>query len=187
MVRTAAAAAVAAFVFVGLYAGHQVGDHVLPSDAVMRAKAIPGDDQLAAGASPWTGWAACARHVAIYTLAQAVALTVVVVVAPLSLCGGLAALLISASTHAVIDRRWIVAAIVRAKRCADWAEGPYLIDQSLHYAALFAAAVCATAVTTAAGVATTATLGIALIAVALAIERRLAATAADRTGDPHRL
>ena len=185
--RTAEQAATVACVFVGLYAGHQVGDHTVDSDAVMSAKAIPSDDRLAAGTSPWTGWGACLHHVAVYTLAQAVALVVVFVLAPMSLYGGFTALLISAFSHAIIDRRWIVAAIVRAKRCTDWPEAPYLIDQSLHYGALFTAAACATAVTTAAGVAGTAALGIASIALALALERRLAASAADRIGDPHRL
>ncbi len=180
-------AAIAACVYVALFAGHQLGDHAVTRDAAMQGKGIPDDDRLAAGMDPWTGWRACAEHVTTYTLVQAVPLVVVFVVAPLSLAGAVAALLVSAFSHAVIDRRWIVAAIIRAKRCTEWRAGPYLIDQSLHYGALFGAAVCATAVTTAIGVAGILGGGIASIAAALAVERRLAHTAANRIGDPYRL
>lgn len=58
---------------------------------------------------------------------QAVALLLVALVAPLTLHGAVAALAISGSTHAVIDRRWIVRAIIRAKGCHNWPEAPYLI------------------------------------------------------------
>ncbi len=43
--------------------------------------------------------------------------------------------------RAVIDRRWMVQAIIRAKQGHDWPDGPYLIDQSLHHGVLLAAAV----------------------------------------------
>src|SRR5690242_19908824 len=100
-------ATVTACVFAALYAGHEIGDHVVQSDTVMRAKAIPSNDRLAAGANPWTGWAACTHHITTYTLTQAAAVALISVVAPVSLTGVLAARLASASTHAVIDRRWL--------------------------------------------------------------------------------
>jgi hypothetical protein len=109
------------------------------------------------------------------------------VVAPLTLPGAVAALVTSGSTHAVIDRRWLVQVIVRTKRCADWSNGPYLIDQSLHCGVLLVAAVLAATVSTTAGAAATTAVAASVIAVALAVERRWARSAADRVGDPHRL
>ncbi len=179
-------AAIAACVFAALFAGHQLGDHPIQRKSAMLAKGTPDDTRLADGTHPWTGWRACGQHVATYTLTQAATLVLVSVVAPLTVTGGLAALAVSASTHAVIDRRWIVHAIIRAKQCQDWPEGPYLIDQSLHHGALLVAAVLAAAVTTASTLAIVAAACGALVAAALAIERRRARSAADRIGDPHR-
>jgi hypothetical protein len=181
-------AAIAACVYAALTAGHHLGDHPVQPNSVAQAKGTPEDDRLAAGAHPWTGWGACARHVATYTLTQALALAVVRVVAPLTLAGVLAALAVSASTHAVIDRRWIVRAIIRVKQCQGcWPDGPYLIDQSLHHGVLLVAAVLGAAVTTAAGVAATTASSVGLVAGALAIERRRARSAPARIGDPFRL
>lgn len=184
---SAASAVVTACVFAALFAGHQIGDHVVASDTVMQAKAIPSNDRLAAGANPWTGWAACAYHVATYTATQAVAILLVSLAAPLRLAGVLAALVVSASTHAVIDRRWPVTLVIHAKKCTDWSNGPYLLDQALHYGALLAAAVLAAAVTSVPALAATTTAAAALVAVALALERWWARTAPQRTGDPNRL
>jgi hypothetical protein len=186
MVSTTAGA-ITASVFVALYAGHQIGDHIVQSDTVMQAKAIPSNDRLAAGANPWTGWAACARHVASYTATQAAAVLLVSLVAPLRLAGVLAALVTSAATHAVIDRRWVVAYVIRAKKCTDWSDGPYLLDQALHYGALLVAAVLAATITTTGAVVATTTAALALVAVALCLERWWARTAARRIGDPTRL
>lgn len=186
MVSTTAAT-VATCVFIALYAGHQIGDHVVQSDTVMQAKAIPSNDRLAAGANPWTGWAACTHHVSTYTLTQAAAIALICLVAPLGLTGVLAALLASASTHAVIDRRWLVALVIRAKKCTDWPNGPYLLDQALHYGALLVAAVLAATVTTVAALAATTATAAALVAAALAMERWWARTAPRRVGDPYRL
>jgi hypothetical protein len=183
---TADPAGTAAWVYAALTAGHWIGDHVITRDAAMSAKALPTGDRLAAGVHPWTGWRACAEHVAGYGLAQAVALGVASVAAPLTFTGGLVALIISASTHAVIDRRWIVQAIIRAKRCQDWTQGPYLIDQALHYAVLLVAATLAARVHGASAVAVAAAAGVALVAAAMAIERRSAGTAATGVGDPTR-
>lgn len=170
---TATTAAVAAAVFVALYAGHQVGDHAVQSNAEAAAKGAPTGARLAAGSHPWQGWAACLRHVASYTATQAAALAVVAVVAPVTLSGAGAGLAISASTHAVVDRRWIVRLLIRAKRCQDWREAPYLLDQSLHAGALLVAAVAA-AVATGVGAAVVLGLSAGLVGAALAAERRIA-------------
>lgn len=61
---TATSAAVAAAAYIALLSGHQLGDHPIQSNADAAAKGHPGDDQLARGAHPWTGWTACWRHVA---------------------------------------------------------------------------------------------------------------------------
>lgn len=99
--------------------------------------------RVAVGAHPRTGWTACAWHSATTVLTQACALTVACLIAPLPA----AAVRISAVSHAVIDRRWIVQAIVRAKHCYDWVEGPYLSGQSLHHCAHVAIAVGAVKLT----------------------------------------
>lgn len=105
-VSNATAAAFAAVMFAALYAGHQVGDHVVQSNTVAAAKSVPDPDALAAGVPPWTGWSACLRHVAGYAATQAAALALVYVVAPLEIISTATALVVSVSTHAVIDRRW---------------------------------------------------------------------------------
>lgn len=171
---TAATAAVAAATFVALYAGHQIGDHVVQTATTAAAKGAPTADRLAAGAHPWAGWGACLRHVTTYTIAQVVALGLVGVVAPLGVPGAVAALAVSASTHAVIDRRWLVRLLIRAKGCQDWHEGPYLLDQSLHAGALLVAAVLAAAVTTMSGAAAVVAAGAVLVGAALLAEKRLA-------------
>jgi len=184
---TTETAAVAASAFIGLWVGHQLGDHPIQRNADMQAKAAPDDFQIAAGTHPWSGWAACLRHVATYGLAQVATLALVSLVAPLTLVGALTALLISTSTHAVIDRRWIVRAILRAKQALDWPDGPYHVGEALHDAMLLVAAVLATIVTTAAELAVVSVAGLALIAGGLAIERVRARSAPTRMGDPTRL
>jgi hypothetical protein len=174
---TVATAAVTAVAFAALYAGHQVGDHVVQTNAAALGKGAPTADLLAAGVHPWRGWWACLRHVGTYTAAQAVALLLVSVAAPLGWDGGAAALAVSAGTHAVIDRRWIVRLLIRAKGCQGWPEAPYLIDQSLHVGALLVAAVLA-GVVTGAGAATAVVAGAAaLVGAALVTEKRLATAA----------
>jgi hypothetical protein len=174
-------AATAAITFVALYAGHQIGDHVVQTNAVAATKGAPSAEQLAAGVSPWAGWAACTKHVVSYTGAQVAALAVVWVVSPLGPAGAAAALLASASTHAVIDRRWLVRRLIRAKGCHDWQEGPYLIDQSLHMGALLVASVLAASVGGVVGVLGVAAASVALVAAALAAERWLGAAEYPRS------
>jgi hypothetical protein len=180
-------AAVSSIAFAALLVGHHLGDHPVQRNADVHAKAAPDDQQLADGKHPWTGWPACLRHVATYTLAQAAALAFVSLAAPLALTGVLAALAVSASTHAVIDRRWIVQAIIHAKQAEDWPDAPYQIDQALHRAVLLVAAVLAAAVDTTVHLAATTAASLALVVAALAIERLRARSAATRIGDPTRL
>lgn len=184
---TIEAAAVSAIVFAALLVGHHLGDHPIQRDADVHAKGMPDDQRLADGTHPWTGWPACLCHVTTYALTQAVALAFVSLAAPLKLTGVLAALVVSASTHAVIDRRWIVAAIVRAKQAQDWPQAAYQIDQALHRAVLLVAAVLAATVDTTVHVAATTVASLALVVAAMAIERVRARSAATRIGDPTRL
>jgi hypothetical protein len=174
---TVSTAAVTAVVFAALYAGHQLGDHVVQTNAAAMAKGAPTEDLLAAGVHPWHGWTACLRHVGTYTAAQAVALLLTSLVAPLDWGGVTAALAVSASTHAVIDRRWIVRLLIRAKGCQAWPEAPYLIDQSLHVGALLVAAVAAAAVTGTGGALAVTAGAAALVAAALVAEKRRSAAA----------
>lgn len=145
----AASAATMAAVWVGLYAGHQVGDHIVQTDAQAAGKGAPTVDELAAGANPWRGWSACLRHVAGYVATQALALALVAAVAPFTVSGAVAALAISGGTHAVIDRRWIVRWWLAATGRSGWVEGPYLTDQAAHQGVLLVAAVAGALCTTA--------------------------------------
>jgi hypothetical protein len=173
--------AVTAVVFVALFAGHQIGDHIVQTNAAARAKGAPTRDMLAAGMPPWRGWGACLRHVGTYTLCQAVALVMIRIAEPVSWAGVASAVAVSASTHAVIDRRWLVRFLVRVKRCQDWPEALYLIDQSLHIGALLLAAVLAATAANLAGAATVGACAAVLVGAALMAERRLAADACDRS------
>lgn len=178
---TTATAAITAVVFAGLLVGHMLGDHPVQSDNDAAGKGRPTDDQLAAGAHPFRGWAHCLRHCVSYVSCQAAALLLLALVAPLSFPGFAAALVVSGATHAVIDRRWIVRRILAAKGgCPHWPLAAYWIDQSLHYAALLLAAVAAARATTGWSAAVVAAAALALIPVALAVEHRQARLAATR-------
>jgi len=177
---TADTAAIAAITYAALFAGHHLGDHPLQPRSAAVGKAAPGYQELARGAHPWRGWAWCVQHVLVYTAVQAACLTLVTLVAPLSLVGVIGALTVSAATHAVIDRRWVVRWFLEAKGAHDWNEGPYLVDQSLHLAMLLVAAVVAVTVTSTAALSGVLAGAACLIGLALAVERyrvRLAAPA----------
>jgi hypothetical protein len=165
-------------VFIALFAGHHVGDHVVQSDADAKAKGAPTADLLAQGAHPWTGWLACLRHVASYTAVQALALALTSLVAPLTLAGVVAALTLSASTHAVIDRRWLVRWLIAVKGCHGWKDAPYALDQSIHIGMLLVASVVGSAVTGSDGTLGVIALSAAMVMGALAFERRLGRRAA---------
>lgn len=123
--------------FIALYAGHQIGDHVAQTDHQAHHKAGKGR----------TAAVAMAGHVGGYTLVQAVALALVATVG-MSLPAVAAGLVVSAATHTVIDRRWIVQWLLRNTGSPNFAaltsggmNGPYLTDQALHIGCLFLAAV----------------------------------------------
>lgn len=116
-----------------LMAAHDLGDHVVQTD-----------HQAATKATSWTGMAG---HVGSYTALQVVALTAL-------RAGGvrpswrrvLAAVAWSAGTHAILDRRRVVAWLLRVTRSPKFAKletplnGPYLADQALHHGVLVVAA-----------------------------------------------
>jgi hypothetical protein len=167
-----ATAAITAVVYAALLAGHMLGDHPVQSDTAAAGKGHPTDDQLAAGAHPWTGWIHCLRHICSYLACQAAALLLIGLVAALSVPGFVAALVISGSTHAVIDRRWIVRRIVAAKGgCPGWPQASYFIDQSLHYAAMLVAAAAAARATTTTAAAVVTGACLLLVVTAVAAER----------------
>jgi hypothetical protein len=98
-------------------------------------------------------------------------------VAPLTVAGVLAALTLSASTHAVIDRRWLVRWLITVKGCDGWKEAPYVIDQSLHIGVLLVASVVGAAVNTSGGTAGIVVLSAAIVVAALIFEHRQAINA----------
>lgn len=151
---------------------HLPGDIVAQSNTDAAAKAYPGDDRLAAGVHPFTGWGHCLRHTASYLACQAVALALVLLVVPIPLPGILAALAVSGTTHAVIDRRWPVNRIIAAKGCTSWPLAGFWIDQALHGAAMFGAALIAARITTVTAAAVVAGAGVLLIGGALHVEHR---------------
>lgn len=168
-----ATAAVTAAVYVGLLAGHHLGDYPIQRDSDAQSKGMPADELLATG-TPWhTGWASIARHVLSYMACQAVALGLISTVVPLTLTGVWTALVVSGATHAVIDRRWLVAAIIRAKGGRqDWPGAAACIDQALHHFMILVAAVCAARITTVTSAVYVTALGAALIGWAMGWERR---------------
>ncbi|HKS98359.1 MAG TPA: DUF3307 domain-containing protein [Rugosimonospora sp.] len=182
-----AAAAVAAASFAALLAGHHLGDHVVQLRRDSLAKGSPTRDRLATGTHPWTGWTACARHTATYLATQATALGLVAVVTPLGWAGTAAALAASGTTHAVIDRRWPVRLLIRIKGCDEWAEAPYLLDQSLHIGVLLVAAVLAATIASPAGLGVVVAAGATVIVAALVVERRAARAAQAHPPDPLRM
>lgn len=184
---TIATAAVTSVVFVGLLAGHMLGDHPVQSDFDSAGKGRPTDDQLAAGVPPFTGWLHNLRHLSTYLICQALAMLLLALVAPLTFPGVAAALAVSGATHAVIDRRWLVRMILAAKGgCPGWPAASYWIDQSLHYAAMLLAAVAAARATTGPTSTVVAAAAVVLIPAALIAEYRQARLAVRRPGPTDR-
>lgn len=165
-----------ALAFVGMLAGlglgHLPGDILLQTNTDATGKGHPSTDRLAAGVHPWTGWLKCLRHCGLYLACQAVVLLLVWQVVPLPLPGILAALAISGSTHAVIDRRWLVQRILAAKGCTGWREAALWTDQAMHWTAIGLAAVIAARTTTFTRAAVVVGAGLLLIAYALHVEHR---------------
>jgi Protein of unknown function (DUF3307) len=124
--------------FVVLLVSHQLGDHVLQTDHQAAGKA-------------GTGWAArwaMLGHLTGYHAGALLLLsaTFAVLGLPLTVLGAGAGLTFSAVTHAALDRRWPVLAILRALRSPRFAEtttpvsGAYAADQALHQGALLISA-----------------------------------------------
>jgi hypothetical protein len=113
-----------------LLVAHNVGDHLAQTDHQAAAKT--------------TSWRAMVGHVGGYTAVAAVALAAL----PERPSFGRAVLglAFSAGTHALIDRRWPVRALLRATGSPGFAElatplnGMYLADQALHHGCLYIAA-----------------------------------------------
>lgn len=111
----------AAIVFLVLFAGHLLGDWVAQTDWQATNKT--------------RSWAALAGHVASYHLIVALLLLIPVVRDGWPAGKALVALTVSAVTHAVIDRRWPVRALMRASgspgfATLDWSV--IAVDQALH-------------------------------------------------------
>nr|BEK65761.1 hypothetical protein KPHV_29880 [Kitasatospora purpeofusca] len=137
-----------------LSVGHNLADHVLgQTDHQAANKAAPTPEQVTAGASPRRGWAACLAHVAQYhaVIAGLYLLVQLAVPLPATLLGATTALVWSAGTHAILDRRWLVRLLLERTGSPNFAtlqsggiSGPYLADQALHATALIGSAVLLT-------------------------------------------
>jgi len=110
-----------AIVFLVLLAGHLLGDWVAQNDWQATNKS--------------RSWAALTAHVASYHLLMGLLLLIPVVRDGWPAGKALAALAVSALTHAVIDRRWPVRALLRAAGSPGFAAvewGVIAVDQALH-------------------------------------------------------
>jgi Protein of unknown function (DUF3307) len=110
-----------AIVFLVLLAGHLLGDWVAQNDWQATNKT--------------RSWAALTAHVASYHLLMGLLLLIPIVRDGWPAGKALAALTVSALTHAVIDRRWPVRALMRAAgspgfAAVEWAV--IAVDQALH-------------------------------------------------------
>jgi hypothetical protein len=125
-----------------LLVAHQVGDHVIQTDRQAADKADPRR----------VGWPAAARAMAGHLLGYHVCAlailigTAVVLRLPLPVAGVARAIGFSAVTHALLDLRWPVRALLRASRAPLFAEattpvcGLYSADQAVHRLALLISA-----------------------------------------------
>jgi hypothetical protein len=114
-----------ATVFLMVFAGHLLGDWVAQTDwqATMKTRS----------------WAALPAHVATYHLVMGALLLLPVVRDGWPTWKALVVLLVSAATHAVIDRRWPVRALLTASGSPGFATiewGVIAVDQALHLAIL---------------------------------------------------
>jgi hypothetical protein len=110
-----------ATVFLVLLAGHLLGDWVAQTDWQATTKT--------------RSWPALAAHVAAYHLVMGALLLLPVMRDGWPTWKALVVLLVSAATHAVIDRRWPVRALLRLTASpgfatVDW--GVAAADQALH-------------------------------------------------------
>jgi Protein of unknown function (DUF3307) len=110
-----------ATVFLVLLGGHLLGDWVAQTDWQATTKT--------------RSWAALAAHVASYHLIVGLLLLLPVVRDGWPAGKALVTLTVSAMTHAVIDRRWPVRALMRAAGSPGFATvewGVIAVDQALH-------------------------------------------------------
>jgi len=110
-----------AIVFLVLLAGHLLGDWVAQTDWQATNKT--------------RSWAALTAHVASYHLLVGLLLLIPILRDGWPAWKALAALAVSAVTHAVIDRRWPVRALMRAAGSPGFATvewGVIAVDQALH-------------------------------------------------------
>jgi Protein of unknown function (DUF3307) len=110
-----------ATVFLVLLAGHLLGDWVAQTDWQATTKT--------------RSWAALTAHVASYHLLMGLLLLIPILRDGWPTWKALAALAASAITHAVIDRRWPVRALLRASGSPGFATvewGVIAVDQALH-------------------------------------------------------
>jgi hypothetical protein len=110
-----------AIVFLVLLAGHLLGDWVAQTDWQATSKT--------------RSWPALTAHVASYHLLMGLLLLIPVVRDGWPAGKALAALAVSAVTHALIDRRWPVRALMRAAGSPGFATvewGVIAVDQALH-------------------------------------------------------
>lgn len=128
-----------AAVFIALYVGHMLGDHVVQTDHQAAHKSGPG----------LLGWGALLTHVGTYGLTQTLALSAagVVLDVPATGLGVTLGVAFSMATHGFIDRRWPVQWLCRhtgseafGKLAGHGLNGAYLVDQTLHIACLFVSA-----------------------------------------------
>jgi hypothetical protein len=122
-----------------IWAAHDLADHVVQTDHQAGSKA---DRELHV-------WApAMAGHIGGYQFTQAVALAITLRATELkpSWSALITGSLISAASHAFLDRRWPVRAILRRTGSPEFAQmttpicGVYQADQALHHSCLWVAA-----------------------------------------------
>jgi Protein of unknown function (DUF3307) len=114
-------AAVTADVFLILLVSHLLGDWVLQSD--WQATNKP------------QRWAALTAHVASYHLSMGLLLLIPILRDGWPAWKGLVILTVSAGTHALVDRRWPVRALLRATASPGFATvewGVIAVDQAVH-------------------------------------------------------
>lgn len=124
--------------------GHEAADFIPQTDRQATQKATPGHNPPPGADATYAGtWAANQTHCATYhlTLAATVGAALAATGVRVRPRRALAALVLSWTTHAVIDRRWPVAKILAAKGCPpDNQAVSMAVDQALHKGALLAAA-----------------------------------------------
>lgn len=110
--------------FTALLVSHLIGDWIVQTDNQARDKV--------------GSWLAMAEHVAGYHLVMLVMLALVWP-ADRSELPALAIVVVSAASHALIDRRWPTVALLRVTRSGRLAEqtwGVFVTDQALHISIL---------------------------------------------------